>query len=100
MGRGGDGHNNNNNNSNSNNNMFLRLMNAAAALRTSPASLLEGVDSCSLCLSKGLGAPVGSVLVGTKRFIDRAVRIRKVLGGGLRQSGQYWYQFTGAKVGN
>ena len=44
-------------------------------------------DSVSICCSKGLGAPVGSVLVGSKAFIERAYRWRKVLGGGMRQSG-------------
>tara|TARA_Y100001934_G_C12090821_1_gene649168 strand:- start:390 stop:866 length:477 start_codon:yes stop_codon:yes gene_type:complete len=50
-------------------------------------SLVEKIDSVSLCLSKGLGAPIGSVLVGPKKFIEKAYRIRKLVGGGLRQSG-------------
>ncbi len=64
-----------------------RLMNAAVKLDVSVNSLVENVDSVSLCLSKGLGAPVGSVLVGSKKFIRKARRIRKLVGGGLRQSG-------------
>ena len=44
-------------------------------------------DSISICLSKGLGAPVGSLLVGSRAFIDRARRLRKMLGGGMRQAG-------------
>jgi threonine aldolase len=47
----------------------------------------EVFDSISVCLSKGLGAPVGSVLLGTKAFVKRARRIRKVFGGGMRQAG-------------
>ena len=49
--------------------------------------LTSGFDSVSICLSKGLGAPVGSLLVGSKDFIGRALRLRKMLGGGLRQVG-------------
>ncbi len=64
-----------------------RLANAAVKLDVSMSSLVEKIDSVSLCLSKGLGSPVGSVLVGPKDFINRAYRIRKLLGGGLRQSG-------------
>ena len=47
----------------------------------------EIFDSISVCFSKGLGAPVGSVLIGTKNFITKARRIRKVFGGGMRQAG-------------
>ena len=47
----------------------------------------EYFDSISICLSKGLGAPVGSVLLGSKQLIDKARRIRKVMGGGMRQAG-------------
>lgn len=64
-----------------------RLMNAAVALGISAAALTEPFDSISLCLSKGLGAPVGSVLSGPKSFIDKARRNRKLLGGGMRQAG-------------
>ncbi len=64
-----------------------RLMNAAVALGEDPAVLVGGADSVSLCLSKGLGAPVGSVLSGSKAFIARGRRIRKMVGGGMRQSG-------------
>ena len=49
--------------------------------------LLEGVDSVTFCLSKGLGAPVGSVLCGSRDFVAKARRIRKQLGGGMRQAG-------------
>jgi threonine aldolase len=64
-----------------------RLFNAAAALGVSPASVAAGFDSVSVCLSKGLGAPVGTVLLGTADFIARAHRPRKMLGGGMRQAG-------------
>jgi threonine aldolase len=64
-----------------------RIFNAAAALGASAAALIENVDSMTFCLSKGLCAPVGSVLVGDKAFIDKARRMRKMLGGGLRQAG-------------
>ncbi|KAG5190492.1 L-allo-threonine aldolase [Tribonema minus] len=64
-----------------------RLANAAVAQRTSMRHLLEGADSASICLSKGLGAPVGSVLVGSPGFVAKARRLRKALGGGMRQAG-------------
>ena len=64
-----------------------RLWNAAVALNVAPARLLQEADSASLCLSKGLGAPVGSVIVGDSDFIKRARRMRKILGGGTRQAG-------------
>ena len=64
-----------------------RLMNAAVALGQPPAAVGACADSISLCLSKGLGAPVGSVLSGTSDFIARARRLRKMLGGGMRQGG-------------
>ena len=64
-----------------------RLFNAAEALDTDAAALAENVDSVMFCLSKGLGAPVGSVLVGDQEFIDRARRVRKLFGGGMRQAG-------------
>jgi threonine aldolase len=64
-----------------------RLMNAAVKLGVAPDKLSEGFDSVSLCLSKGLGAPVGSILLGGGDFIHRARRWRKMLGGGMRQAG-------------
>lgn len=64
-----------------------RIFNAAISGKVSPVALLRDFDSVSFCLSKGLGAPVGSVLVGTKEFIETARRWRKVLGGGMRQAG-------------
>ncbi len=64
-----------------------RLFNAAVALGVAPHEVATGFDSVSVCLSKGLGAPVGSVLLGSREFIDRARRPRKMLGGGLRQAG-------------
>lgn len=64
-----------------------RLWNAAVALNVSPARLLEQADSVSVCLSKGLGAPVGSVVAGDKAFADRARRMRKLVGGAMRQAG-------------
>ena len=64
-----------------------RLFNAVVATGTPVAAMVRGFDSVSVCLSKGLGAPVGSVLVGSREFIARAHRIRKMLGGGMRQAG-------------
>lgn len=64
-----------------------RIFNAATALGTPVGDLCAGVDSVSICLSKGLCAPVGSVIVGSKDFIARARRVRKSLGGGMRQAG-------------
>ena len=64
-----------------------RLLNAATALGVPPTALLQQVDSASLCLSKGLGAPAGSLLVGNVDFIARAKRWRKRLGGAMRQVG-------------
>ena len=64
-----------------------RIVNAAVASNRSVKELAEGFDSVSVCLSKGLGAPVGSVLVGDADFIARARRLRKMLGGGMRQAG-------------
>jgi len=64
-----------------------RIFNAAAALEVDVASLVEAADSVTFCLSKGLCAPVGSVLVGDKPFIQRARRMRKLVGGGMRQVG-------------
>ncbi len=64
-----------------------RLWNATVALGVPPAVVAEPFDSVSVCLSKGLGAPIGSVLVGSSALIDRARKWRKMLGGGMRQSG-------------
>ncbi|MBT6122894.1 MAG: low-specificity L-threonine aldolase, partial [Candidatus Puniceispirillum sp.] len=62
-----------------------RLMNAVVKLDVPVCDIVKNVDSVSLCLSKGLGAPVGSVLAGSKELISRAYRVRKLVGGGLRQ---------------
>jgi threonine aldolase len=64
-----------------------RLWNAAVALNVAPARLVREADSVSVCLSKGLGAPVGSVVAGSREFIGRARRNRKVVGGSMRQAG-------------
>ncbi len=64
-----------------------RIFNAAVALSTSAKELVSSADSITFCLSKGLCAPVGSVLCGSREFIDKARRIRKMLGGGMRQAG-------------
>ena len=64
-----------------------RVMNAAVALGVSPKRLVQACDSVSVCLSKGLGAPAGSVVVGEASFITKARRARKALGGSMRQSG-------------
>ncbi|MEI2690478.1 MAG: low-specificity L-threonine aldolase [Anaerolineae bacterium] len=64
-----------------------RVFNAAVALGVDVQALVAGCDSVSFCLSKGLGAPVGSVIVGSQAFIHEARRKRKVLGGAMRQSG-------------
>ncbi len=64
-----------------------RLFNALAETGDSPAAVGAEVDSVSICLSKGLGAPVGSVLLGSQAFIAEARRVRKVMGGGMRQAG-------------
>lgn len=64
-----------------------RLFNAAVALNVSPSAITEHVDSVTFCLSKGLSAPVGSVVCGSKAFIGEARRARKALGGGMRQAG-------------
>ena len=64
-----------------------RIFNAAVALGVEVKELTRGADSVSFCLSKGLAAPVGSVVCGSKEFIDEARRNRKVLGGGMRQAG-------------
>jgi len=72
--------------------MFLhldgaRIFNAAVALGIPARELAEPADSVTFCLSKGLCAPVGSVLCGSRQFIQKALRMRKMLGGGMRQAG-------------
>ncbi len=64
-----------------------RIFNAAVALGVPVSQVVAGADSVTFCLSKGLCAPVGSVLCGSREFINRTVRIRKQLGGGMRQAG-------------
>jgi threonine aldolase len=64
-----------------------RICNAAVKLGVSPRVAVAGFDSVSVCLSKGLGAPIGSVLCGSKPLIAEAKRWRKMLGGGMRQAG-------------
>jgi threonine aldolase len=64
-----------------------RIFNAAVYLGKSAAAISQGFDSVQFCLSKGLGAPVGSMIVGAKEFIERCRVIRKMLGGGMRQVG-------------
>lgn len=64
-----------------------RLWNAAVALGESPARLVAAADSVSVCFSKGLAAPVGSAVAGAHEFIRRARRMRKQVGGGMRQAG-------------
>ncbi len=64
-----------------------RIFNAAVALGVDCRELTRGIDSVNVCLSKGLAAPVGSVICGSREFIARARRTRKMLGGGMRQAG-------------
>ena len=64
-----------------------RLFNALVKTETNPNLMGSFFDSLSICFSKGLGAPVGSVLIGSNEFIHKARRVRKVLGGGMRQAG-------------
>ncbi len=64
-----------------------RIFNAALALNTTVAEIAQPFDSVMFCLSKGLGAPVGSLIAGSKAFIKEAVSVRKLLGGGMRQVG-------------
>ena len=64
-----------------------RIFNAAVALGVKPSELVAPVDSVMFCISKGLAAPIGSMVVGTREFIEEARRVRKVLGGGMRQAG-------------
>jgi threonine aldolase len=64
-----------------------RLINACVATGLTPKDYAQYFDSCTLCLSKGLGAPVGSLVIGSKDFVTRAHRFRKQFGGGMRQAG-------------
>jgi threonine aldolase len=64
-----------------------RGLNAAAALDMDPAELFEPFDTINICLSKALGCPIGSVLMGTHEHIDKARHLRKMVGGGARQTG-------------
>lgn len=64
-----------------------RVFNAATALDIDVSEITSQFDTVSICLSKGLGAPVGSVLCGSREFIERALRWRKTVGGGMRQCG-------------
>ncbi len=64
-----------------------RIFNAAAALKRDPAQLARPFDSVMFCLSKGLSAPVGSIIVGSRPFIDRALAVRRMFGGAMRQVG-------------
>ena len=64
-----------------------RLLNACVATGLAPKDYAQYFDSCTLCLSKGLGAPVGSLVIGSEAFISKAHRFRKQFGGGMRQAG-------------
>jgi threonine aldolase len=64
-----------------------RIFNAAVALETTAAQIARFADTASFCLSKGLACPVGSLICGPRAFVDEARRVRKVLGGGMRQAG-------------
>jgi len=64
-----------------------RIFNAATFLGKSVAAITRKVDSIMFCLSKGLGAPVGSMVVGSREFVERARVFRKMFGGGMRQAG-------------
>ncbi len=64
-----------------------RIFNAAIALGVDVKELVENADSVMFCLSKGLSAPIGSMLIGNESFIKRARKVRKMLGGGMRQAG-------------
>jgi threonine aldolase len=64
-----------------------RVYNAAVALDVDVIEIAKHFDSMTICLSKGLGAPIGSLLLGSKAFIERARRLRKMVGGGMRQAG-------------
>jgi threonine aldolase len=64
-----------------------RIFNAAVALKVDVKELAKHVDNLMFCLSKGLSCPIGSVVVGNEEFIERARKVRKILGGGMRQAG-------------
>jgi threonine aldolase len=64
-----------------------RLLNASVAMGVAPTAITQYFDTATLCLSKGLGAPVGSLLAGSAAFVKRANRFRKMFGGGMRQAG-------------
>lgn len=64
-----------------------RILNASVSCGFSPMELVKYCDSSTFCLNKGLGAPMGSILVGTKEYIERAQRIRTMLGGTMHQAG-------------
>jgi threonine aldolase len=64
-----------------------RIFNAAVYLKQDVAAMTKKFDSVQFCLSKGLGAPVGSMIIGSKDFVERCRVIRKMLGGGMRQAG-------------
>jgi threonine aldolase len=64
-----------------------RIFNSAIAQNISAKELAKDADSLTFCLSKGLACPIGSVMVGSQEFIDKALRVRKMLGGGMRQAG-------------
>ena len=64
-----------------------RLLNACVATGLTPRDYAQYFDSCTLCLSKGLGAPVGSLVIGSQQFVTQAHRFRKQFGGGMRQAG-------------
>lgn len=64
-----------------------RIFNAATTLKVDPKEISKYADSINFCLSKGLCAPVGSIVVGNKQFIDKAKKRRKIMGGGMRQAG-------------
>ncbi len=64
-----------------------RIWNASVALGVPPGALTVGADTVQVCLSKGLGAPLGSVVAGSAEFVEEARRLRKMLGGGVRQGG-------------
>src|SRR5688572_24971812 len=70
-----------------------RVFNAAVALGVDAGVILAHVDSVTLCLSKGLSCPAGSIVCGTEEFIARARRTRKMVGGGMRQAG--WIAASG-----
>ena len=64
-----------------------RVLNAAAYLKTDPRNIADNFNTVNLCLSKGLGCPVGSMVIGTKEDVNHARIMRKILGGAMRQAG-------------